>query len=346
MISIFIPIYNGAKYLAKTLNSVLGQTYPDLEVLCVDDSSTDESLAILKAFAQKDSRVRVFSKPNEGSVPPSWDYVIPLLRGEFTLYMSQDDLLENDSIELMVAKQKETGADTVMTNEYLYFEDRGDDSKILIGVPDLMDKVIDGKDALRLMLDYQIPGFALWSTEIIKAVGVSTETFNADELAQRQWIARSKKVAFSRGVFLYRCDNPQAITKHHTPLHYESILTDAMLLLFVEKELVGENDLIRELANRYYKQLYKLMILFRQHRSQYSKPEKKRVKLFFQKAYQILRTRETLPNWKFRVSRWGYPFLQAVVLFKATQFSLRGVDIINDMDLKPIQTPRRYLQQQ
>ena len=344
MISIFIPVYNGERYLSQTLESVLGQSYPDLEVLCVDDSSTDGSLAILNSYAAKDSRMRVFTKANGGCVPPSWAFVIPQLRGEFTLYMSQDDLLEPDSIELMVAKQKETGADTVMASEYLYFENRQENSRIPIGIPELLDQVIDGKDALRLMLDYQIPGFALWNTEVIKSIGISTETFNADELAQRQWIACSKRVAFSRGVFLYRCDNTQAITKHHIPLHYESILTDARLLLFVEDELSGENALLDEMANRYYKQLYKLMILFLQHKSQYSKAEQKHVKPFFRKAYRILRTRVSLPNWKFRLSKLSYPLMWLVVLFKKTQYAIRGVDIINDMDLEPIQTPRKYLQ--
>ena len=346
MISVFIPVYNGARYLVKTLESVLGQTYSDLEVLCVDDSSTDESLALLKTIAEKDPRVRVFSKPNQGSVPPSWNYVIPLLRGEFTLYMSQDDLLEPDCIELMVAKQKETGADVVMANEYVFFENREENAKIPIGISSLMDEVISGKDALRLMLDYQIPGFALWSTDLIKTIGISDDAFNSDELAQRMWVARSKKVAFSKGVFLYRCDNPQAITKHHSPLHYESILTDAQLFLFAEKELAGEDELIQELANRYYYQLYRLMILFLQHKNQYTKAEKKHVKPFFRKAYRILRTHESLPNWKFRLSKHGYPLLWFVVLFKTTQYSLRGVDLINNMDPKPIRTPRRYLQQQ
>lgn len=345
MISIFIPVYNGAKYLSETLDCVLNQSYSDIEVVCVDDSSTDNSYEILNAYAQKDSRVRVLQKANEGCVPPSWKFVIPHLRGDFTLYMSQDDLLEPNSIEIMVAKQKETGADTIMAKEYLYFETQKRESWIQIGIPSLMDCVIDGKDAFRLMLDYQIPGFALWSTRIIKKVGILTETFNSDELAQRQWIANSKKVAFSNGVFLYRCDNPHAITKHHSPLHYESILTDAMLLLFAEKELAGENNLISELGNNYFTHLYKLMILYLLHKDQYSRSERKHILPFFRNAYQILHTRVSLNNWKFRLSKKSYIFMWMVVLFKKIQYSYRHVDILNDMDMKPLQTPRRYLQQ-
>ena len=345
MISIFIPVYNGAKHLALTIESVLRQTYADIEVLCVDDSSTDDSATILNTYAKKDSRVRVFTKPNGGSVPPSWNFVISHFRGEFTLYMSQDDLLAPDSIELMVAKQKETGAETVMADEYLYFEKQNKDSWIHIGIPELMDKVIAGKDALRLMLDYKIPGFALWRTETIRQIGVSTETFNGDELAQRQWIAQSNKVAFSRGVFLYRCDNPQAISRLNLSLLSESIFTDAKLLLFVEKELAGEDALISELGNIYFTRLYKLMIMFLQHRQQQSKNKQKHIKLFLHKAYCILHTRVSLPNWKYKLSRMNYSIMWMVVSFKKLQYTLRNVDIINDIDMMTIQTPRKYLNQ-
>ena len=343
MISIFIPVYNGENYLSQTLDSVLGQSYADWEVLCVDDSSTDGSLGILDNYASKDSRVHVLSKPNGGCVPPSWVFVMPHLRGEFTLYMSQDDLLEPDSLQLMVEKQMETKADAVIVKEFLLFEDRKENSRIPYGIPELLDKTISGKDALRLMIDYQISGFALWSTSIIKSVGISTETYNADELAQRQWVSQCERVAFSRGVFLYRCDNPVAITKLHSPLHYQSILTDARLLQLVEKELVGEVDLINELANLYFFQLYKLMILFVQHKHQYSKTERKRIKPFFRKAYQVLYSRTTLPNWKYRLSKQNYFLMWMVVLFKKSQYALRGVDLIDDMDMRPIKTPRRYL---
>lgn len=342
MINIFIPVYNGAKYLAKTLDCVLGQTYSDIEVLCVDDSSTDDSYAILLSYAQKDSRMRIFQKTNEGSVPPSWNFVIPHLRGEFTLYMSQDDILEPDSIELMVAKQKETGADTVMANEYLYFEEQKKESWIQIGLPSLMDNVIDGKDALRLMLDYQIPGFALWNTKTIREIGVPTDTYNGDELAQRQWIARSRKVAFSRGVFLYRCNNMQSITRI-PQLYYESILTDAMLLLFVKKELAGEDQLLDELGNNYFTRLYLLMIKFLQHKQQYTKAERKHIKSFLLRAYQILHTLETLSNWKFKLSSKSYTLMWMVVLFKKTQYAFRHAEKITSIELEPLHTPRKYL---
>lgn len=61
MVSILMAVYNAAPYLAEAIESVQGQTFPDWELLCVDDGSRDESLEILRSFAANDTRIRVFS---------------------------------------------------------------------------------------------------------------------------------------------------------------------------------------------------------------------------------------------------------------------------------------------
>ena len=65
-VSIIIPIYNTEKYLVECLDSVVNQTLKDIEIICIDDGSTDNSLAILKEYASKDDRIIVINKPNEG----------------------------------------------------------------------------------------------------------------------------------------------------------------------------------------------------------------------------------------------------------------------------------------
>ena len=65
-ISVIVPVYNTEKYLRQCLDSILSQTLQELEVICIDDGSTDSSPAILDAFCRKDSRVRVLHKENDG----------------------------------------------------------------------------------------------------------------------------------------------------------------------------------------------------------------------------------------------------------------------------------------
>lgn len=101
-VSIFIPVYNGGNYLKYSVESVMRQTYTDWELLCVDDSSTDDSYAQLLQYQQADERIRVFQKPNGGNVPKSWNFVFPYIAGDFVMYMSQDDMIESDALEKMV----------------------------------------------------------------------------------------------------------------------------------------------------------------------------------------------------------------------------------------------------
>ncbi|MDO4497666.1 MAG: glycosyltransferase family 2 protein, partial [Bacteroidales bacterium] len=123
-VSIFIPTYNATGCIGDTLQSVLAQTYKDIEVWVVDDCSPDNTVEYLKEWQQRDERVHVLAKEkNEGFVPYSWVRVFPLLKGEFTLYMSHDDYLSPDCIELLVKKQQETGADCIIPDCVFTYDD-------------------------------------------------------------------------------------------------------------------------------------------------------------------------------------------------------------------------------
>ena len=92
MVSIIIPVYNAAPYIADTLESVLQSTYTDIEIVCMDDGSTDESWSILKQHAEKDKRIRVFHQENAG-VCKARNEAIAASHGEYILPIDADDLL-------------------------------------------------------------------------------------------------------------------------------------------------------------------------------------------------------------------------------------------------------------
>ena len=67
LVSVIIPVYNVEKYLNQCLDSVIAQTLTDIEIICVNDSSTDGSLGILEEYEKKDKRIRVVTQPNSGA---------------------------------------------------------------------------------------------------------------------------------------------------------------------------------------------------------------------------------------------------------------------------------------
>ena len=101
-ISVFIPVYNGANYIAATLDSLLKQSFQHFEVLCVNDCSTDDSLRILQGYAASDSRVRVLNMDsNQGAASKVLNLALPAMRGKYFVYSSQDDLFSVDWLSKM-----------------------------------------------------------------------------------------------------------------------------------------------------------------------------------------------------------------------------------------------------
>lgn len=221
LISIFIPTYNAIQCIEKTLASVLNQTYKNLEVWLVDDCSTDGTPQLLDELASKDTRVKVLHKEkNEGFVPFSWNRIFPLLNGEFTFYLSHDDTLSLDCIEQLVKTQRETSAECIIPTVKM-----GETSTY-----NYADSVISGKSAFAKMLNYDIPGFALWKTDLIRSIGMPTDAWNSDEGMQRIWVLNCNKVAFCSEAVFYYYLTPESITKGLKPYHLTGLKTQKRLL--------------------------------------------------------------------------------------------------------------------
>ena len=96
-VSVIIPVYNVEEYLRECLDSVVNQTLKEIEIICVDDGSTDNSLEILKEYAKKDNRITVISRENRG-VGYSRNEGISVSKGEFIAFMDPDDYYPDLSV--------------------------------------------------------------------------------------------------------------------------------------------------------------------------------------------------------------------------------------------------------
>lgn len=281
MVTIFIPTYNSSACIGRTLDSVINQTYQDWEILCVDDSSNDDTSHILKEYSDKDKRIKWFSKPNEGSVPFSWKYVLPKISGEFTLYMSHDDLLLPDSVERLVGDQKLNNADCTIPIVRFFEKDISNPEKKYEEINSQYAKragtSISGLEAFNLMLDYTIPGFGLWRTSVIRDLGIPTTSFNSDEFAQRLWVKHCNTVAFSFAIFGYY-QTEKSIVKGFKPYHIFSL--DTNLRLF--KEICDSIDIIpqdrmRILRYRFYFALLYLSRIFYHNQNDYDSSQQSEI---------------------------------------------------------------------
>lgn len=118
-ISIIVPVYNVEKYLEACLDSLLGQTFENIEILCINDGSADKSLAILRRYEKRHSRLRVFNQANAGPAKAR-NVGLENASGEYIMFCDADDTYEPQMCEKMLAAITDNDVDLVMCNTNAY----------------------------------------------------------------------------------------------------------------------------------------------------------------------------------------------------------------------------------
>ncbi|AJD92699.1 hypothetical protein JMA_33820 [Jeotgalibacillus malaysiensis] len=114
-ISVIIPIYNREKYLSECLTSVINQSYSNLEIILVDDGSTDQSLEIIQRFSKQDDRIKYYTQNNQG-VASARNSGLKMVTGDFITFVDSDDWVVNNMYEKLMGIQVESDADIVVCN--------------------------------------------------------------------------------------------------------------------------------------------------------------------------------------------------------------------------------------
>lgn len=180
-ISIIIPVYNAAKYLKRCIDSIVSQSYENIEIICVNDGSTDNSLNILKEYAD-DKRIVIISKENAG-VSSARNDAIKASTGDYIAFVDSDDWLEQDAIECLYNAIKEKNVDVVRANYYKeYVDNKQIKSEELC---DLKDKVyrVEDEDFDKLVIDRLLNGTLqcyLWLLLIKKEYIIDKISFRED----------------------------------------------------------------------------------------------------------------------------------------------------------------------
>lgn len=161
LVSIITPVYNCEKYLAKTLDSVLAQTYPDWEMLLIDDCSPDGSRGIIEEYQKKDKRFRYHKLPENGGAAVARNAALELARGRYIAYLDADDIWLPRKLERQLTFMTERGA-AFTCCDYEKIEDDGTPLNKVVHMP----KTISYDQLLR--------------NTIIQTVGVIVDTGKVD----------------------------------------------------------------------------------------------------------------------------------------------------------------------
>ncbi len=113
-ISVIMPVYNTEKYLPQCLDSLINQTFTDIEIICIDDASDDKTFDVLTAYLQKDSRISIFQNQVNKGQAITRNIAMDMAKGDYIFFMDSDDYLMPDSLEHMYCLAKEHNADWVI----------------------------------------------------------------------------------------------------------------------------------------------------------------------------------------------------------------------------------------
>lgn len=245
-VSIIIPFYNSAQFVDNTIGSLLAQTYNDIELICVNDGSSDNTLEMLENWAAKDSRVKIINKEN-GGIETSLKKGLPYLSKKYTFLIGHDDTLSADAVENAV-KEIESSPEIdavrmklVVIDENSNVNNIMDDTRILTGIEALKDTI----------MHWKIHNFCLWKTNIFKKIeDITTGLMNFDEVATRYLYTKCNKVSFCDGKYFY-LQHSQSVTKKITPR-----LLDVYAVDFYIKKLLLDSKIYSEYKDVFEKYMF------------------------------------------------------------------------------------------
>lgn len=221
-VSVLVPICNVERYLRECLDSLVNQTLKDIEIICLDDGSTDASLAVVEEFARRDPRIVVVSKPNSG-YGDSMNKGLDLARGEYVGIVESDDFASVDMFEVMYKAAKKYDVDVVRTN-YLAHRTECDPSEDV-----LVDNLFGCKTGRPFAPMEQKEVFmrqpAIWTgiyrkalldTEEVRFLPTPGASFQDTAFYFKVFYAASKVLLLKEGYLHYRIDNAGSSVKNQS----------------------------------------------------------------------------------------------------------------------------------
>ena len=189
LISVIIPVYNVEKYLEECLDSIVNQTYKNLEIILVDDGSTDNSGKICSKYAESDDRITDFHINNIG-VAGARNFGLKHCTGQYVLFVDSDDILELDAIEILYGYLVANNADIVCGNAYSDKEER-----TTVGHKKTESLIMDALTAMEYYVDKAwAPWNKLMKIEVHKDVLFPNYIIHEDEAIKFKLLERCKIV--------------------------------------------------------------------------------------------------------------------------------------------------------
>lgn len=212
-ISILVAVYNTAPYLPQCLDSLCGQTLRDIQIICIDDCSTDQSPQILADYAQRDARITLLRTPHNSGQAAARNLGLQMATGEFTTFVDSDDWLAPDALEQALGALAQNPAnDCAVMRLIKYYPDDGHEVEHPLHTGGK--EALTGEEAFMLSLDnWAIHGVYVVRTTLHKRYpyDASSILYTDDHVTHLHYL-NARRVVMCQGHYYYR-QNPASTTR-------------------------------------------------------------------------------------------------------------------------------------
>lgn len=247
LVSVIVPMYNVENYVGHCIETIVNQTYRNLEIILVDDGSPDNSGRIADEWASKDSRIVVIHKPN-GGLSDARNVAIDVAKGEYITLVDSDDYIHTRMIELLMQVAEEKSADVVVCSHKMVYEGKiQQDEEVSLGEV----QIVDGKEIQKIYLhpsdkrlDYTVAWEKLYKRKCFETIRYPKGKLHEDEYTTFQILYEAEKIAYVDIPLYYYLSRESSIMGEFKPSRFDIFGGYARRIEYYESK--GEHELAKE----------------------------------------------------------------------------------------------------
>lgn len=289
LISIIIPCYNSEKFIRRTLDHLISQTYTNLEIICINDGSLDDTTEILAEYSKKYNFIKVFEKENDG-IESAIRVGIKNSTGDFIYLHGHDDYLSKDAFEKAIGGFIAEDINAVRMDLFFVNEQ----GKMLRKMQDR--RILNGKQALIETVGWKVHTFCLWKAAVFKKI-IEIDTqgmMDFDELGTRYLYSISKRINFCEGIYYY-VQHSDSVSKKINYRFFDRIYTHTLFRQLLISNKVYEQ--VKEILEKeLYDELVSLIKIYNLNKDRFDKNQRTRIYKIIKKGYKTLNRKVLLNN--------------------------------------------------
>ena len=319
-VSVLMTVFNEEEFLRKSIDSVLSQHERQIELIAVDDASTDSSPEILEEYAAKDYRVRVFRNRQNMGLIKSRITALVHARGKYTLITDADDFLSTDAISSALESIRQTGAEAAALDLQLYYSEN--DIRPYNSSP--IPKTIGGSEAFDLCIQGKLHGLCVEEKSLYGKIPFddSCRLYSDDNTARLHYYIASK-VCFCKGRYYYR--RHAASETHKVSVRRFDYLLANISLKRQMQELHAGKRTMEILETHRWKNIVAHYKLLAEHPEAFTERERQKALDIIARSIRATDFRLIPAKLKMRPPYWPAHSLKTFIVWQKIYFALRKI---------------------